>query len=82
MKKQKNQNKLTFREVIEQGTYKLQSYGINKLYAYYLFYLDKLEKFLNKEFDNDYKEFFFHSLTEKQSINEIIDFVDKIYQEG
>lgn len=78
MKKKPN---LTFREDIQESTDKLQSYGITKLYAYYFLYLDKLEKHLQREFDDNEKQKLFDIIKEQTSVDDIINKICEISEE-
>lgn len=78
MKKKSN---LTFREDIQESTDKLQSYGITKLYAYYLLYLDKLEKHLQREFDDNEKQKLFDIIKEQTLVDDIINKICEISEE-
>ena len=81
LKMKKQTKPKSFREDIVDSTEQLQSIGINKLYAYYILYVDKIEKKLNKELTAEQREYLFEELRKQASINDIIEVVCKMSEE-
>ena len=80
MKKKQTKPK-SFKEDIVDSTEALRNIGINKLYAYYILYIDKIEKKLNKVLTTQQREYLFEEIRKQTNIKDIIEIVCKLSEE-